>query len=237
MLKIMIADSSNDLYLESLSLLKENYEYKVVSNGMDCWEQLQKEKVDILIIDLFLSQLDGADLIKRIRKEGNTDLKIICIAPYMSETISYLLSIYRVDYFLLKPFSLESLSEKLKLLEKVELTDSLKDQNVGKNLREIGMQTSSQGYQYLKTAITKASQDKKMLERITKSLYPYVATYHHTTASRVERCIRHTIEVTFTRSSSDVLYDVFGHTIDPLKAKPTNSEFISFMVDYSQINL
>ena len=177
---------------------------------------------------------------------------IICTTPFVNDLIVAGVQNYRIDYILMKPFEIEQLCDKLNFiigytrkepissnLVKVNLDDDEKERlqklelesEITELLHEIGIPAHIKGYMYLRTAILETYLNVDFLGQITKVLYPEIAKKYATTASRVERAIRHAIEVAWNRGNIDAIDDIFGYTISASKAKPTNSEFIAMISD------
>lgn len=177
---------------------------------------------------------------------------IICTTPFVNDLIVAGVQNYRIDYILMKPFEIEQLCDKLNFIVgytrkehissnvvKVNLDDDEKERlqklelesEITELLHEIGIPAHIKGYMYLRTAILETYLNVDFLGQITKVLYPEIAKKYATTASRVERAIRHAIEVAWNRGNIDAIDDIFGYTISASKAKPTNSEFIAMISD------
>ena len=177
---------------------------------------------------------------------------IICTTPFVNDLIVAGVQNYSIDYILMKPFEIEQLCDKLNFIVgythkehlsrnmvKVNLDDDEKERlqklelesEITELLHEIGIPAHIKGYMYLRTAILETYLNVDFLGQITKVLYPEIAKKYATTASRVERAIRHAIEVAWNRGNIDAIDDIFGYTISASKAKPTNSEFIAMISD------
>lgn len=220
------------------------------SDGRDAIEILEKEKVDLLIIDILLIGIDGFEVIRRIKNDYNkyNVSRIVVTSAIVNDSIYSFFNTYGIDLMIMKPYDLDSLFMKLEHLTSHDFTnsnihllnnDSL-DNNITDNklmndvtyiLHEIGIPAHIKGYYYLRSAIIEMFHSDGMNGKITKELYPSIAKKYSSTSSRVERAIRHAIEVAWSRGNIDVIDSIFGYTVNAYKAKPTNSEFISMITD------
>lgn len=214
------------------------------NNGEEVINILEKEKVDVLVIDVLLSGIDGFEIIRRIRNDSSKYNvgKIIVTTSLINDSIDSFLSMNKVDLMLLKPYDYDSLLIKLEHIATSQLICQEKRYNVADLktrlmndstfiFHEIGIPAHIKGYYYLRTAIIEMFFAGGMNGRITKELYPNIAKKYSSTPSRVERAIRHAIEVAWNRGNIDTIDSIFGYTVSAYKAKPTNSEFISMIVD------
>ena len=207
---------------------------------------MNRNHPDILIMDVWLSRLDGIGLIKNIRAiDFGKDAapSIIVASPAPAQHIFIEATSAGANMCLLKPFDFSSLCEHIRMLARAKLAkeeeinvDSLDprddmESHVTKVIHQIGVPAHIKGYQYLRTAILMTISDNEIINSVTKILYPSVAKKYSTTTSRVERAIRHAIEVAWDRGDVDVLNSYFGYTIHNSRGKPTNSEFIAMIAD------
>ena len=198
---------------------------------------------DVVITDLWLTGLDGISI---IRNASNIGLKkkpaFVLMSPINEQNILMEASMAGADICILKPIDFLSLRAhidtlvKLRSGEKVTSYEKLSDlpdmeAQVTKIIHQIGVPAHIKGYQYLRTAILMAIDDEEIINSVTKVLYPSVAKKYQTTTSRVERAIRHAIEVAWDRGDVDTLNSYFGYTIQNSRGKPTNSEFIAMIAD------
>jgi two-component system, response regulator, stage 0 sporulation protein A len=229
----------------------------VAYNGNDVLRTIeqQRELPDVLILDIIMPHLDGLGVLERLREMNlNPMPKIIMLTAFGQENITQKAVQLGASYYILKPFDMEVLTNRIRQLVGVPgLTSSshspVSRANVvqmpkgGKNLdanittiiHEIGVPAHIKGYQYLREAITMVYNNIEILGAITKTLYPAIAEKYKTTPSRVERAIRHAIEVAWTRGNIDSISFIFGYTINISKSKPTNSEFIAMVADKLRI--
>lgn len=221
-----------------------------VSDGSKALEIIKRERIDLLVIDVMLANMDGFEVIRKIRNTPNVSVKkIIVTTGLVNESIFAFTNTYNIDLMIMKPYNLDSLMMKLQYLsshnftnqyqrlvdptseESEEILKTKLMNDITSILHEVGIPAHIKGYNYLRTGIQEVFYANSMNGRITKELYPNIARKYLTTASRVERAIRHAIEVAWGRGNIDTIDSIFGYTINSYKAKPTNSEFISMIAD------
>lgn len=251
-LKIVIADDSKELVQTMMDFFKEDDGLNVVAtynDGMQLLNGLRTVQADVLILDLFMPNCDGLKVLEEIKGNGNKykiPKNIIVVTAFSNEHVMLKSSEYCADYFVVKPINFSYLLEviyeirdkkmqvnKSRVLKSLSLNDDKADidSEITSILHEIGVPAHIRGYQYIRESINLVYNDIEILNGITKILYPTVATKYKTTASRVERAIRHAIEVAWIRGNIDVITDIFSYTISYNKSKPTNSEFIAMIAD------
>ena len=196
-----------------------------------------KDKIDLVLLDLIMPNKDGLYFLDELQKR-NIKTNIIVITSFNSDEMLRRISAYNVKYFLLKPFDLKDLETRvLEVTNQVEVKTGItaSDQNlkisVTKLLHELGVPSHIKGYQYIREGILLLYNNPDIVGGITKELYPEIANKYDTSVSRVERAIRHAIEVSWNRGNLDLMEEIFGHSVDYDKAKPTNSEFIVTVAD------
>lgn len=193
---------------------------------------------DAIILDLIMPNKDGIYVLEEMKKK-NINKPVIISTSYNSDSMIRRVSEYGVQYFLLKPYELSDLENRI-----IELSSTVEKENkniniyhnnlqisVTKILHELGVPSHIKGYQYIREGILLLYNNPEMIGGITKELYPEIADKFNTTVSRVERAIRHAIEVSWNRGDWDLMEEIFGHSVDIDKAKPTNSEFIVTVAD------
>ncbi len=243
--KILLCAENNDERRRiTESLLKSGYQsIAECMTGDRAISMIADGTYDIVITDLWLSGLDGIGIIRNV---GNMGLKkrpsFILMSPINKQNILMEASMSGADVCVLKPIDMTSLKAHIDTLIKMRAGergtsyDKLSDlpdmeAQVTKIIHQIGVPAHIKGYQYLRTAILMAIDDSEIINSVTKVLYPSVAKKYQTTTSRVERAIRHAIEVAWDRGDVDTLNSYFGYTIQNSRGKPTNSEFIAMIAD------
>ena len=207
-----------------------------IGDGDEAIELMRRNRYDIVICDLWIPGIDGIGIIQKAKSE-HSDMHFILLSPVNKHGILIEATEAGADICILKPFSESSLISHVEALtrlkEKDELTSSRPDieSQVTKIIHQIGVPAHIKGYQYLRSAILMTIDDNEIINSVTKILYPSVAKKYKTTTSRVERAIRHAIEVAWDRGDVDTLNSYFGYTIQNTRGKPTNSEFIAMIAD------
>lgn len=249
MYKVIVADDNKDLIclVSEFFKLQANMEVsKICTGGKELLSYLEHESADILLLDIFMPDMDGVNVLEEINnnpKYKRPD-KIVIITAFNNEALMAKTSRLGADYFIIKPIDLSNLQKTLNQLMKEDSkgdTFSLKeskrereidlDTEITDILHEIGVPAHIKGYLYLRESITMVYKNVDILGGITKVLYPTVAKKFKTTSSRVERAIRHSIEVAWNRGNVDAISQIFAYTISYNKSKPTNSEFIAMIAD------
>ena len=212
---------------------------KVINNGIEALDYILKnhKKFDVIIMDLILPEMDGLTILAQM-KEENIKKKIIVLTSYKKEYTINMTNIYNVSYYMLKPFSMLALETRVielgnKALVKKELNDKDRQVHVAisKLLHKLGIPSHIKGYSYIRESVYLFYKNSEAYGGITKEIYPEVAIRYSTTASRVERAIRHAIEVSWSRGDFDLMEEIFGNSVAFDRAKPTNSEFIATIAD------
>ncbi len=209
------------------------------NSGSAALEKLGKESYAAVIVDLWLSGIDGIGLIRNARISLSDETSFILTSPINKQSILFEASEAGADICMLKPYSPETLVGHVRSLTRrrrglsPESSSAYADMEaqVTKIIHQIGVPAHIKGYQYLRTAILMTIEDSEVINSVTKVLYPTVAKKYQTTTSRVERAIRHAIEVAWDRGDVDTLNSYFGYTIQNTRGKPTNSEFIAMIAD------
>ena len=236
-LKLFIADNSDNYRAELQDFFKDKYDVVgTENNGEKTFEYLKNNKVDLLILDVVIGGIDGFELLSKINKLENKPKIIINSSLTLDGFISKAMS-EGANYYMIKPVDKNVLQKRIVELFETEQAPAPAAKN--KALEEkitnifitVGIPAHIKGYQYLRDAIIMSVNDIEMLNSITKILYPTIAKKYQTTASRVERAIRHAIEVSWNRGKMDTIDALFGYTINNGKGKPTNSEFIALIAD------
>lgn len=239
----------------------------VASDGVEACEKILTEKPDVVLLDIIMPQLDGLGVLERLAQENITLPYIIMISAVGQDTITAKALSMGAQFYVLKPFKMDVLMKRIKefVLKKEELGQVLTfksgidnggvvknnfvdiDRNASKEdilekrvtniIHEVGVPAHIKGYQYIRDAIIMSVNNVEVINQITKQLYPDLAKKHKTTPSRVERAIRHAIEVAWNRGQIDAVESIFGYTVNSNKGKPTNSEFIAMIADKLRLDL
>ena len=230
--KILLADNSEEFRLLLRRTLEETGEFQIVGDtgdGDEAWELIQKTKPDIVVMDMILPGLDGMSLLQRIPKS----IRCIVLSAFCSQGLVQDVMRMGAWYFIPKPAHMDSLLDRIRQAAHNSSVLSLPslEAEVTAILHEVGIPAHIKGYQYVREAIILTVQNIEYISAVTKVLYPEVAKRFHTTASRVERSIRHAIEIAWTRGNLEALQTYFGYTVNSAKGKPTNSEFIAMIAD------
>ena len=193
---------------------------------------------DVIILDLIMPKKDGLSILEAMRKE-QIDKKVIILTSYNAQEMIRRVSEYGISYFILKPFELSDLERRIEdcadskiyMNASIDIYHNNLQISITKILHELGIPSHIKGYQYIREGISILYERPEVIGGITKELYPDIAKKFNTTVSRVERAIRHAIEVSWNRGDWDLMEEIFGHSVDIDKAKPTNSEFIVTVAD------
>lgn len=243
-IRVLIADDS----IEFCELLKEFFsEQKDINligyarNGLDALKMIDENNPDVVVLDIIMPHLDGIGVLENLACKGSfTRPKIIMLTACGQEIVTQKAVQLGADYYILKPFDFHVLLERIRQhngknthrqvspIKQVSLDFNVSVTNI---IHELGIPAHIKGYHYLREAILMVIKDVGLLGAITKELYPTVATKFNTTHTRVERAIRHAIELAWDRGNVDIKNKFFGHTIDIERGKPTNSEFIAMVAD------
>ena len=211
-------------------------------NGEDALGKLKHGRFDAALVNLMLTRLDGIGLLRNCKESDFAPAPrpvFVMLAPIANQSMIADALNAGADAFLMKPFDMNSLCDHLRRLLATRGKASAQtdgdtpdiETQVTKIIHQIGVPAHIKGYQYLRTAILMTIQDSDIINSVTKVLYPSVAKKYQTTTSRVERAIRHAIEVAWDRGDVDTLNSYFGYTIQNNRGKPTNSEFIAMIAD------
>lgn len=251
-LNVAIADD-NERMVEILdSIVKNDDELRIVgkaNNGEDVYHMIKEKEPDVVLLDLIMPKLDGLSVMEKINQDQSIKKhpKFIVISAIGQEGITEDAFNLGAHYYIMKPFDNEMVLNRVKAIKNYMYTESRK--SLGNNLynekrtienlendvtdmiHEVGVPAHIKGYQYLRDAIMMVIEEPEMLNSITKILYPTIAKRNQTTPSRVERAIRHAIEVAWSRGNMEIINSLFSYTVSTGKGKPTNSEFIALIAD------
>ena len=245
---VIIADNSEEFCAGLSAALQQAGGFRILgtaSDGEQALQLIRQYKPQLLVLDLMLPKRDGLSLLKTLAAQ---DQKPVTLATsvFVTDFVSGAAAGLGVRYLMLKPCDLTAIVERLEELRGGESQRKPASTRSGKTdieslvtsiIHEIGVPAHIKGYQYLREAIIIAVNDMDVINAITKVLYPQVAKAFQTTPSRVERAIRHAIEVAWDRGDLDTLQRFFGYTVSNTKGKPTNSEFIALIADKLQLQL
>jgi two-component system response regulator (stage 0 sporulation protein A) len=250
MAKIIIADDNKDLnsmLSEYLGSQNNLYVDKTFTTGKQVLSYLENNYADVLLLDIFMPDVDGISVLEELSNSASRYKRpghIIVFSAFTNEKLMSRASSLGAEYFIVKPIELNNVLNIVNQLLKPQIVKNgeVVALNKGKEevdleteiteiLHEIGVPAHIKGYLYLRESITMVYNNIEILGSITKVLYPVVAKKFKTTSSRVERAIRHSIEVAWNRGNVDTISQIFSYTISYNKSKPTNSEFIAMIAD------
>ena len=263
---VLVADDNNDFTTTLSNYLEKEEEIEIIGiakDGNEAYEMAVQLKPDILLLDIIMPHLDGLGVLEKLY-ELDSDKKPLCIilSAVGQDKITQKAINLGAQYYIVKPFDINVLVKRMKELKNYQpmqlrnafITREIKSQYIDtppekkksqENLEalvtnvihEVGVPAHIKGYQYLREAIMMVIRDTDVINQITKQLYPEIAGKYHTTPSRVERAIRHAIEVAWGRGEQTTVENIFGYTVSAAKGKPTNSEFIAMIADKLRLEL
>lgn len=245
--RVLMIDDNIELVNMVKEYFRSNSNIEIVLEAHDGEEGInlidkKKEIYDLILLDLIMPKLDGRGVLEQM-KEKSIDKKVIVLTSYNNPDMIRKVSELGISYFILKPFELAELekiicevSNPSKYGNKaIDLYHNNLEKSLTKILHDLGVPSHIKGYQYIRDGIIMIYDNPNMIGGITKELYPDIAKKYVTTVSRVERAIRHAIEVSWNRGNLDLMEEIFGFSVDVDKAKPTNSEFIVTIADKMKI--
>lgn len=244
-IKVLIGDDSAEYGVSCANTLRTMGFFVVArpKDGLTLFDAIKNEMPDVVIVDAIMPNLDAIELMKKINVSVYKKPIFIVVSTYDNPFVEKQVMENGASYFMLRPFEIKTLADRIMALTG---RDTKSDQafNIRKNenatslevvvtdiIHQIGVPAHIKGYHYLREAIMQSVIDASKLESVTKVLYPSVAKKFQTTPSRVERAIRHAIEIAWDRGNLDTLNSFFGYTINTGKGKPTNSEFVALITD------
>ncbi|WP_339228074.1 sporulation transcription factor Spo0A [Oceanobacillus sp. FSL K6-2867] len=247
-ISVCLVDDNRELIQLMEDYFDEQDDIEVIGtayNGRDCIAMMDNLEPDVLILDIIMPHIDGLAVLNTLRTmELVNRPNVIMLTAFGQEEVMKKAVDLGASYFILKPFDMDNLADQIRQVQgnsplslatnKPTKKDRKKqdlEASITNIIHEIGVPAHIKGYMYLREAITMVYNDIELLGSITKVLYPDIAKKFNTTASRVERAIRHAIEVAWSRGNIDSISALFGYTINISKAKPTNSEFIAMVAD------
>lgn len=237
--KVLIGDDSVEYGIACASTLRGQGMYVMTrpKDGTALLETIKSDAPDVVVMDAILPHMDAIELMKKVQASGGKRLQFIVTSAYDNPFIEKQVMQGGAAYFMLKPFEISALGERITSLTQGGMTgrNAPGTENmeivVTDVIHQLGVPAHIKGYHYLREAILSSIEDPELLESVTKLLYPTVAKRFDTTSSRVERAIRHAIEIAWDRGNLDTLNAFFGYTVNTCKGKPTNSEFIALITD------
>jgi len=264
-MKIVISDDNKDfceILSEYLSKQPDMEVVGIANNGIEACSMIQDKQPDVVILDVIMPHLDGIGVLERMStiKFDKRPVFIMLSAVGQDKITEKALNL-GAEYYIIKPFDMETLIKRIRQLKSshqiiksnTKFSTPTKsgsseqtiytlsalglEKEVTNVIHEIGIPAHIKGYQYLRDAIIMAINDMDILNSITKQLYPNIAKKYNTTPSRVERAIRHAIEVAWSRGKMDTIDQLFGYTVNNGKGKPTNSEFVALIADRLRLEL
>lgn len=237
--KVLIGDDSVEYGIACASTLRGQGMYVMTrpKDGTALLETIKSDAPDVVVMDAILPHMDAIELMKKVQASGGKRPQFIVTSAYDNPFIEKQVMQGGAAYFMLKPFEISALGEWITSLTQGGMTgrNAPGTENmeivVTDVIHQLGVPAHIKGYHYLREAILSSIEDPELLESVTKLLYPTVAKRFDTTSSRVERAIRHAIEIAWDRGNLDTLNAFFGYTVNTCKGKPTNSEFIALITD------
>ena len=234
-IRVLIGDDSAETGVSIANKLRERGMYAYTSRK-DCsviLESIRNDPPDVVVIDINAQNGDVVAIMKRVRELGVKFPVFVVTSSYDNEFIERQVIDNGASKFLLKPYDADDLCRAINsaLGDRANSISDDMEVVVTDIIHQLGVPAHIKGYHYLRTAILYSIEDKTLLDSVTKLLYPTVAGIYETTSSRVERAIRHAIEIAWDRGNVDTLNSFFGYTVDTGKGKPTNSEFIALSTD------
>ncbi len=260
LIRVVLADDNRDfveILREYISSQDDMILTGVAYNGNDALEMIKKEEPDIVVLDIIMPHLDGLGVMEKLDNVTKRP-RVIILTSFGQETMTQRAVQLGADYYILKPFDLDTLGKRIRqLVGTSEITTSYSPSSrhlinnsestgssntdlktsksneveVTKMIQQMGVPAHVKGYQYLRDAIVSVIKEVSLLGAVTKELYPMIAKKYNTTPSRVERAIRHAIELAWDRGNIEFMNKFFGYTINVDRGKPTNSEFIAMVAD------
>ncbi|MGI6552817.1 MAG: sporulation transcription factor Spo0A [Bacillota bacterium] len=241
-ISVLIADDNREFCEILQEYLASNEEFEVTGiayNGHETLKLIREKEPDVVVLDIIMPHLDGIGVLEKLSGlELSFRPKVIILTTLGQEFMTQRTVELGADYYILKPFDLEVLGTRIRQLANGQSTTvqaPVKSKNldveVTKIIHQMGVPAHIKGYQYLRDAILLVIEEISLLGAITKELYPMIAQKYQTTPSRVERAIRHAIELAWDRGNVEMMNRFFGYTINVERGKPTNSEFIAMVAD------
>jgi len=246
-INVMLADDNRSFCAE----LKEYWDLQdninvcgIVNNGEQVLEQLDTLRPDIIVLDVVMPKVDGIGVLEAINElPENQRPEVVVLSGLMQDEMMRRAIDLGAKYYMMKPIDFQVLTNRLLALKSAPVKASVGfspmvrnlDIEVTRVIQQMGVPAHVKGYQYVRDAIILVVEEMNLLGAVTKELYPLIAEKYNTTASRVERAIRHAIELAWDRGNVDMMNKFFGYTVNMERGKPTNSEFIAMVADRLRI--
>ena len=252
-LKVLIADDSVE-FGQNCAKILQSYGMNVIlceKDGAKLVKEAEKQKIDVIIVDVFMRNLDALGVLNAFKEKDKCQKPLVIVmSNFDNQRLEREALEAGAAYYFLKPVDLNTMAQRIislsgwknevepLVVNKSKVTTDLQLELIITDIiHQIGVPAHIKGYNYLRDAILMSVKNTEMISSITKILYPTVAKKHQTTSSRVERAIRHAIEVAWDRGDMDTLDSYFGYTVQNSRGKPTNSEFIAMISDKIRLNL
>lgn len=239
-IKVLMIDDNVQLIEAVKEYFKNSKDIEIsceAYDGLEGMKKIEEEIYDVIVLDLIMPKKDGLYVLAEMQAK-HLNKKVIVATSYNTAEVIREVSEYGVNYYILKPFDFDDLEKRiLELSNKksdkgnIDLKYSNLQVSITKLLHELGIPSHIKGYQYIREGVSIIYDNPDMIGGITKELYPTLANKYETNVSRVERAIRHAIEVSWNRGNWDLMEEIFGHSVDIDRAKPTNSEFMVTVAD------
>ena len=265
-IKVLIADDNIDFALTLNSYLEKENEMEVIGmakDGNEAYDIILEKSPDVVLLDVIMPHLDGLGVLEKLNSANLAKFPLcIMLSAVGQDKITQKAINLGAEYYIVKPFDINLLMKRIKEFKHYEAgsikgnyasreikqqyieiaPESKKEEGslealVTNVIHEVGVPAHIKGYQYLREAIMMVVNNIDIINQITKQLYPEIADKYHTTPSRVERAIRHAIEVAWGRGEQATVESIFGYTVSASKGKPTNSEFIAMIADKLRLEL
>lgn len=245
-IKVLVVDDNE----VSVSLMKNYFNNSEITimdvalNGLEAVNLLSDNKYDVILLDLIMPVRDGFYVLDYL-KDNKINIPVIVVSSYNESDTIRKVSEYGVKYYALKPFNLDDIKTRIIDLYNnkvnnesiIELSNKSLQIEVTNILHSLGIPSHIKGYQYIRSGILMVYENPSFIGSITKELYPGISNKFNTSIQRVERAIRHAIEVAWLRGDIDLMEEIFGHSVDIDRAKPTNSEFIVTIADKLRLDM
>jgi two-component system response regulator (stage 0 sporulation protein A) len=241
-IKVAFADDNKEFAAIVQEYLEDEEDIQLVGiahDGEEMVKIIEQENPDLVILDIIMPQLDGIGVLEAI-KQKNLTPKVIMLTALSHDKMAKRAIELGADYYIVKPFDLNILVRRIRQITSTveskvvpQAADGIRsiDIEVTAIIKEFGIPAHIRGYQYLREAIVMITEDIELLGSITRKLYPQLAEKYSTSPSRVERAIRHSIEIAWNRGNEELFNQLFGYILNREAGKPTNSEFIAVIAD------